>query len=500
MRSPYSPLKARLTYFWEFSGFQALIISILLASVALLFGNAIQLAHIPYFYMQYLPVNALRSEPFQSIWNLHSQLPLENILFAAIVNIFRHSPNSPTYINNFWKQDPYWLGVLIKQFACLWLINFSLIRTARLYISKKWGYLAGVTFVALPSTMMYFLYPYSALMSASIYTALCATIFTVKSFKIRLLISTLLLAILGLSHNLFSYYTTFPILLILTLELFKSRKKTTFLFRTLVVFIALLPVLWMVKNIFLFKVYNLTSWSGCALAQSVTPLVKSVKSINTDLQDGWKTAGATIQISPDYSPTEKYPSPIALNQRMKGEGIRNWNHISVIKSCESAKDYNSNLLARNPQILGRFIISSYHRFMYTTGRFGSEFNCSGCNFDYEAFNLRRVGDIVEFLGTFPIKAPALRAWYLFVLVLSPFIIFWRAHSNDHCISDAKRRYIPAFIISNILILVMATSLSTIENERMLWMLTPANYIFLLIFIGVFSFSPPKVTRVQNRRF
>lgn len=495
MHSAYSHLQARFAHLWKLSGLQALIISILLTSFALLFGNTIHLAHIPYFYMQYLPVNALRSEPFQSIWNLHSQLPLENILFAAIVNIFRNSPNSPTYINDFWKQDAYWLGVLIKQFACLWLINFSLIRTARLYVSKKRGYIAAVVFSVLPSTMMYLLYPYSALMSASIYTALCATLFTVKSFNTRLLISILLISILGLSHNLFSYYTTFPILLVLLFELFKARKQTTFLYRTLVSFIALLPILWMVKNIYIFNVYNLTSWSGCALGQSITPLIKSEKFINADLQDGWKTALATIQIAPDYSPTEKHPSPIVLNQRMKGEGIRNWNHISVIKSCASAKDYNSRLLARNPQLLGKFITSSYGRLIQTTGRFGSEFNCGGCGFDYEAFNLRHVGNIVEFLNDFPFKAPALRSWYLFILVISPITIFLRVRSNEHRISEAQRRCIPAFVISNILILVMATSLSTIENERMLWMLTPANYIFLLIFIGELPLSPPKETRM-----
>ena len=485
MNSPYSTLQARLTYFCKFSGFQALIVSILTASAALLFGNAIHLAHIPYYYMQYLPVNALRSEPFQSIWYLHSQLPLENILFAAIVNIFRHSSNSPTYINDFWKQDQYWIGVLIKQFAFLWLINFSLIRTARLFVSEKKGYIAAIGFGVLPSTLMYFLFPYSALMSASIYAALAATLFTVKNSNRKLLISLTLISALGLSHNLFSYYTTFPILFVLLFELLRNRKKTTFLYRTIACCIALLPVLWMAKNVYLFNIHNLTSWSGCALGQSITPLIKSDKSIDIDLQDGWKTALATIQVGPEYSPIEKIPSPIVLNQKMKGEGIRNWNHKSVIKSCSLAKEYNSELLSRDPELTGRFIHASSKRFLSTTGKFGSEFNCGGCGFDYNAFNFEPIGKIVDFLNRTPFKAPALRAWYLFILVLAPLTIFLKIRTGEQCILNANsRRYIPAFIISNILVLVMATSLSTIENERMLWMLTPASYVFGLIFIGI----------------
>lgn len=491
MRTSYPSLQRRLAYLWEFTGFQALIISTLIASGALLLGNAVHLAHIPYYYMQYLPVNALRSEPFQSIWNLHSQLPLENILFAAIVNTFRYSPNSPSYVNDFWKQDTYWIGVLIKQFAFLWLINFSLIRTARQYISNRRGYLAAIIFAAMPSTMMYFLYPYSALMSASLYTALFATLFTVSGAKKRLLISILLVSVLGLSHNLFSYYTTFPVLLMLLYELFKNRDKATLSYRALTCLIALLPVLWMLKNIYLFKIYNLTSWSGCALGQSITPLIKPKKSINSDLQDGWKIALASIQVPPDYSPTEKYPSPIVLNQKMKGEGIRNWNHKSVIKSCALAKEYNTTLLARNPELIREFMISSYDRLIHTTGRFGSEFNCAGCSFDYNAFNLRHIEKIVGFLNKSPLKAPALRTWYMFILVLSPIMIFFGVHKKGSCIANSQRRYIPALVISNILILVMATSLSTIENERMLWMLTPASYIFLLILIGRFC---PSIAR------
>ena len=469
---------------WEYSWFQSLVITLFVSCAALIIGDATHLAHVPYYYMQFLPINALRQEPIQSIWYLHSQLPLENILFAAIVNIFRHSPNVPTYVNDFWKQDSYWIGVLLKQFGFLWLINYSLIRTARTYIGRQSGYISAIIFSLLPSTLMYFLFPYSALMTASLYTALAASVFTITRTKLRLILSVSFISLLGLSHNLLSFYTTFPLLMILVVELFRSPQAKSTIYRAIVCAIALLPFLWMLKNLYLFNISNLTSWSGCALGQSITPLSKTLPSVDSNQQDGWKIALKNIQESADYSPSKTYPTPIVLSQRMKGEGIRNWNHKSVIESCKIAKKYNMHLLSENPRLIGSFMQSSLNRLISTTGNFGSEFNCSGCGFDYKAFGFDSLENIVLKLNQLAFKRPLLRAWHFFLLTACPFLVYIKLR-RSRSKTSLVALYPLAFIISNLLVLVMATSLSTIENERMLWMLTPASYVFLLICIPTF---------------
>lgn len=475
----------------------SLAITLVSALTAIAVGETRQIGHVPYYYMQYLPVNALREEPINSLINLHSQLPLENIIFAGIVNIFRFNSNTPTYITDFWKQDTYWIGILIKQLLFLWLTIYSTLNVLFKLLPKKIGILIIAAFALLPSTLMYFLFPYSALMTASIYCALASNIITQSSSKKRILISALCISALGLSHNLLSYYTTFPFIIAISLEIHHKKKKLKPAFISTVLIILILPAIWAFKNYYLFGITNLTSWSGCALGQSITPIVKDMPGIDPKRQNGWKIAFNNIQREKDYNPNLKIDSPMVLKQRMKGEGVRNWNHESVIESCKISKEYNTNLLANNQEIRVKYIKATYTRLVEVTGRIGSEFNCSGCNFSYNDLGFRKIGNLVKVLNQISIKPLAVRSWNILILLISPLFLGLRLFKSQNSVFIEQANYFLAFALTNSIVTIMAVGLSTIENERMIWMLHPgSNLVFIATVVLTLSRLRTKRERSQ----
>ena len=465
--------------------------TLLTCITASLIGNTEQFGHIPYYYMQFLPVRALREEPFLSIFNLHSQLPLENILFGLIVNSFRHTTSSPEYANDFWRGDSYWIGILLKQALFTWLALFSSFRVCRSYLSERAAIFLTLFIALLPSTMMFFLFPYSAMMCASIYACLAANILTEKKTLKRLLITCTCISLLGLSHNLFSYYTTFPLIIAASAELIKLRKAYRAIISVGLSCILLLPAAWAGKNFLVFGITNLTSWSGCALNQSLSPhMVGAMDSSGEKITafHGWKKATARIQIPASYDPNLEIESPLALNQRMKGEGVRNWNHKSVIESCKASKDESLRYLLHNKQARESFFNATYQRLWNTSGKLGSEFSCPGCSFGYEFLGFSAVGKVVDKLDKAGLKEWPVRAWTLLVLVISPAaasIKFFKLRQKE---ISGRHLYMLAFMTTNILICLMAVALSTIENERMVWMLIPASNIILAT---VFSRKDPE---------
>jgi len=462
----------------------SLVIAFIGAILALhLSGNSKDFGHIPYYYMQFLPVQALREEPLRSILNLHSQLPLENILFAAVTNVFRFTSSSPQYANDFWKQDTYWIGLIIKQFAFLWLLIYSFARVIARRLPLLLSATVLVLFALMPSTLMYFAYPYSALTSASLLAFLVSELLVDENHSRRLVLSALALALLGLSHNLFSYYFTFPLLIYISCELYKSRHLISSVFVKLALLLLALPLMWMLKNYAMFGITSLTSWSGCALGQSLTPIVRHLPQINIDKQDGWRTALRAIQVSSDYDPLIQVPSPLALNMRMKGEGVRNWNHISVIKSCSEAKKYNLSLLQSNPNIRQQFIYKAKQRLLSVLGNLSSQFVCDGCGFDYSGMGLNSYGSFVNFVSLSPLKPVFVAVYNVSILFVIPVVyscsLFF---SNARTQSSNRTKYLFfALAATNVLIVIAAVTLSTIENERMVWMLMPASTLVALAF-------------------
>ena len=448
---------------------------------ACLIGNTEQFGHVPYYYMQFLPVRALREEFLLSIYNLHSQLPLENILFGLIVNLFRGSANQPEYANDFWRGDPYWIGVALKQAIFVWLILYSSFRVYRAYLNKRAAIFLTFFIALLPSTMMFFLFPYSALMCASIYAYLACNILTEAKTQKRLLITATCIMLLGLSHNLFSYYTTFPLIIVLGLELIRHRKKLNNLVALALALILLLPIFWMAKNFITFGITNLTSWSGCALNQSMSPHMTGMKDASgkeiTGFH-GWKEAHAKIQIPADYDPNLEIATPLALNQRMKGEGVRNWNHKSVITSCKSSKEESLKYLLSLKTVRDGFLNATFNRLWDTSGKLGSEFACPGCGFGYNFLGFGGVGKVVNAINAAGVKQWPVRLWTAFALVVSPIIGAIRFSRVRKDSTSSKRLYMASFMMVNIFVVLMAVSLSTIENERMLWMLMPASNIIL----------------------
>ena len=455
--------------------------TLLTCIAASLIGNTEQFGHVPYYYMQFLPVRALREEPILSIYNLHSQLPLENALFSLVVNIFRQTSSSPEYANDFWRGDSYWIGVLLKQALFTWLTLFSGFRVYRYYLSERIAIFLTFFIALLPSTMMFFLFPYSAMMCAGIYACLAANVLTEKNDFKRLLITCTCIALLGLSHNLFSYYTTFPLIIAVGLELIKLHRAHRAFISLGLGCILLLPVAWAGKNFLAFGITNLTSWSGCALNQSVSPhMVGTIDSSGKKITEfhGWKEAHARIQIPADYNPNLEIKSPLALNQRMKGEGVRNWNHKSVIESCKASKGESLGYLLNTKQARESFLNAAYQRLWKTSGKLGSEFSCPGCGFGYEFLGFSGVGKVVQTLDSTGLKEWPVRAWTILVLIISPAVASVKFFKLRQQAIPGCYLYMIGFMMVNILVCLMAVALSTIENERMIWMLMPASNIIL----------------------
>ena len=449
----------------------ALAATFITAIIALSVGNTAVIGHIPYYYMQFLPVNAIREDPIGSIAYLHSQLPLENTAFTIIANIFRFTTANPPYTNDFWKQDTYWLGILCKQIITLYIYHYALVKTGFHFFGKRFGITSALAIALLPSTLMYFLFPYSALTSAALYGLIISTLLCEKKPATRLGLTAASISALALSHNLFSYITTFPLVLYFLADLFKNyRIIGRKIFAATLILVAI-PIGWSVKNYLIFNITSLTSWSGCALGQSITAVLPRNKQVDTSLQDGWARAFKAIQSSPTYNPQEKYQAPIVLHQRMKGEGIRNWNHISVIKACQESYDYNKELLRKDPELRQNLLVSIKERFTQSLGRLGSQFNCGGCDFSYKDLGFTVYGNLIDTAYKNPAVPTIVSAWHLILWYLSPGV------ACVLLLRNGQRRIatgMAAVLAVNILQSAMAVSLSTIENERMLWMLDNAS--------------------------
>jgi hypothetical protein len=496
-RTALAAIKTRAPGFMNKPRNIALVATLLTASLALLVGNRTVIAHIPYYYMQFLPVNALRDDPVRSIAYLHSQLPLENTAFAIIVNLFRYTTADPPYVNDFWKGDTYWIGVVIKQIITLYLYSYALARTFCHLFGKRFGAIGVIIIALLPSSLMYFLFPYSALTSAALYGIIVSIMLCENNAARRLMLAAPCIAALALSHNLFSYLATFPLALIYLADLVANHRKVTKRLMGMSLFVLALPIAWSIKNYLIFDITSLTSWSGCALGQSLTAVLQNQQTVGNGVQDGWASAFKNIQVAPTYHPNQVYDKPIVLNQRMKGEGVRNWNHISVVKSCKESYSYNAQLLRQDPELRRQLLASIQKRFAYSLGRVGSQFNCAGCDFSYKDLGFEWYGRIIEGLYENTLMPAIVSLWHLVLWYGSPAIagMFFLRSSRPRLAAAMF-----AVLVVNILQSTMAVSLSTIENERMLWMLDNASMQTLCtaIFLAISSRSPHPERTVQSR--
>ncbi|MCP9830266.1 hypothetical protein KBZ14_09030 [Synechococcus sp. HJ21-Hayes] len=69
------------------------------------------------------------------------------------------------------------------------------------------------------------------------------------------------------------------------IDLFSNYRKISKKIISAALIVLTTPIGWSIKNYLIFSITAPTSWSGCALGQSVTAALPSNKEVDTNLQD-----------------------------------------------------------------------------------------------------------------------------------------------------------------------------------------------------------------------
>lgn len=304
------------------------------------------------WFWQYLDPLLLKTHPVQSIVYLHSQPPLMNTFLALVLHLF------PGYESTAFHVTFLGLGLAF----CLGLY----LALTRVALPRSLAAIVALIYVASPPCVLYenwLFYTYPVAVCLVWAAVFLHRFLTRPSTKEAAGLFTMLAA-LALTWSMFHF---FWLLLGLALLILLRRKY----WKQLVIGAALplfLVFAWYAKNLFLFRQFAATSWSGMNFSKITNAMLTEAE--RKQLYD--QGIISALSLVPPFSDLATYSQYLslpestgvpALDQRVKQSGIVNFNHLAYIQISRQLLQDNFRILKYRPQAYVRGLAESYLNFL-----------------------------------------------------------------------------------------------------------------------------------------
>jgi hypothetical protein len=303
------------------------------------------------YFWQLLPIDLLRSNPFLSIWNLHSQPPLYNTVGAVLLRCCgSEQPHCLHALNVI-------MGALLS--GMLYVVALELTR------SRAWAVALAFVLALHPALVLYEAYPLYDLMSAFLFTTI---VFAVARHARTDRSRWLLAAILAL--NLLMLTRSFFHLALLALAIpcvgLLARERR---WRVMVLALMLsLPTFgWYVRSSVKFGFFGASSWSGLNLWR-IAASGYSQKRLQALARVG--VIDAMAADDSDFRWPRDY-RPYGYTQTSDVEALRrdDFNNINLVAVAQVHGRNAVRLIAHDPAHYARNVASAYARFCHPSTEF-----------------------------------------------------------------------------------------------------------------------------------
>jgi hypothetical protein len=263
-----------------------------------------------YSHWQFLDIDLLKSKPLESIFYLHSQPPLLNILTALIVSSGAKLYDTFVLVNA--------LASAFTAYVIFTIIGY--------YFNKKIGIILAVAYSVFPATLLNVAYPFYPCLTAFgaslfIYGIFCANENTTRS----LVLSGLAIVYLVMLRSSFSVIHVAALLVIILYANWGKLSLRSSLILTIVV--ASLSVAVPIKNYIVFGFFGTTSWSPLNLA----------KGFNIPLEQGYFPNPEELKAK-GIDCKKNMPAVAALQQTEKSNGQENYNSCYILTYSSNATE------------------------------------------------------------------------------------------------------------------------------------------------------------------
>ncbi|MCB9767649.1 MAG: hypothetical protein H6751_14285 [Candidatus Omnitrophica bacterium] len=444
-----------------------------------------------YWFYQYLDVDLLENDLFASLWRLHAQPPLLNLLAGIGLKM--------TLPLGWWFWRIVYWGMGLAQTLLLFDTMKRLGVHAWLAVALVGAYMISPG-VLLFENWLFYPYPAATLLILSTWLLVNSS----ENLPTRgLFVFFLVCSCLPLLRSLFHLVWLLGVIAILWFLRPKAWKR--------ILLTAALPLLlvtgWYAKNLILFDTFSGSSWMGMNFARA------TVFRLPDQQREEWIKEGVLSKISSvgPFSPVERYMSLIAmpdatgftcLDETRRGGSSPNYNHLSYI---EVSKEYERDawtVVRRKPlwwlgKIAQNLLI--FFRPVQEFGlRSGNQSSIEGWESVYDRWvnGQIRPSDINKAVdGRLPAVSMWLALCYLWVLIypMSLALGFYWIGTGRGRERLAKNALVIAFIIFNIVYLMLIGNIFEYgENNRFRFMSDPLVLILSSIALNN-GFS-----RVKNR--
>ncbi|MCB9784313.1 MAG: hypothetical protein H6751_15225, partial [Candidatus Omnitrophica bacterium] len=310
-------------------------------------GVRFDTSSLPYFY-QFLDVVWLKDDLLRSLWHLHSQPPLYNLMLGIGLKLFPDSPG------------PFWWGCSIAMGAAMSLM----MQRSMVYLGVgRWlATVIALIYVVSPHTILYenwlfYTYPVTFLLIASVYfLARFLSRFTRTSGFLFFLTCCALILTRSAFHPLWLIASAF-----ILLEWFPRKSKSIG-----IVFLIpfLLAVGWYGKNAVMFGKFSGSTWLGMSLAKG------TIFRLPDEEREKWIEEGALSDISEIYpfGPIVVYEGIVpehdptgvpALDEPWKSNHKVNFNHLSFIEISDRYLEDSLKTIRRDPVGYGETLVRAF---------------------------------------------------------------------------------------------------------------------------------------------
>ena len=452
---------------WEILGALGLY-SLLLVATAYT-GFTMQ---IPWGYYQVLERTELVARLGESIWYLHSQPPLLNLVLGLALKLAR-AIGLPDEVPLLWLHGVAGAAAVygfakVSQFlvtkASLRRLAIVLFAIHPVLYTTLYQYFYSFHELVIFSLLPIAVYAFARRPNTAAYAWVCVGV-----------------VLLATTHSLFHFAFGIAILAGLPLVCRSAEKDAgTALFRGarlawLLGSIALL-LAWPLKNGLIFGSYQASSWAGYNLALELP----------VDIQ----------KLPPrDWNVPERFSEIPALAKRWKSHAAVNWNHYSIIQHSKNQGDLAREAIAKDPTALARKAALNYWNFTRFSGRnpYTGSFGVSGAVFPdylqpwmaaYEAIvflDPRGREDVAHRAYRFPLRQSWALSGFSFVF---PLVMLGAAFAIGRSWkSDPARSRTALFLFFCVAwVLTLALLVDGSEGNRIRFSTEP--YLFLLAFFGL----------------
>jgi hypothetical protein len=310
-------------------------------------------------YWQFIHPSLLKTDLWRSVFYLHTQPPLFNLLAGIILQMF------PAHAQDAFHILYYFIGALLA--ISIYVMGVQL---------KFPGWMSLITaalFIVSPSTMIYehwFMYGY--LIACALTVAGVALYRFAESQKTGWgIVFFFLLAVVTLTWSLF-HFVWMIFIFVLILSLFPDRRK--------VMLAALVPLLlvfgWYTKNLVLFGEFTAASWGGMNFSRTTTfrlPEEERKRMIESGILSQFakyppfRNPKVYLRLLPD---TPKTSIPVLDIAEFQDES-RNHHHRVYLEAAKYYFRDGLNVLRLRPAVYLRSIMQSLYIFFHSASDFDS---------------------------------------------------------------------------------------------------------------------------------